>query len=143
MRFSLLGFHISFIWAEIGFRHLYFAHPAFNLAPLFCVLFPFRLYTPCMLFPLLLLCIFVCLQTSLLFTSYLLHPIFTDPHSLCIFIVTFWTCFIFYLLHPYLNLSTPVFISYTSIIVNPALLPHLFHILLYTPFFLLYVASLF
>ena len=59
MRFSLLGFHISFIWADIGFRHLCFAHPAFNLAPLFCVLFPFRLYTPCMLFPLPLLCIFV------------------------------------------------------------------------------------
>ena len=143
-----MGFHISFIWAEIGFIRLCFTHPAFNLAPLFCVLFPFHLYTPCKLFPLPLLCIFVlglyCLQTPLLFTSYLLHPIFTDPHSLCIFIVTFWACFIFYLLHPDLNLSTPVFTSYTSIIANPAPLPHLFHILLYTPFFfLLYLAPLF
>jgi len=65
------------------------------------------------------------------------------PYSLCIFIVTFWACFIFYLLHPRLNLSTPVFTSYTSIIANPAPLPHLFHILLYTPFFFLYLAPLF
>jgi len=47
----------------------------------------------------------------------------------------FWACFIFYLLHPHINLSTPVFTSYTSIIANLAPLPHLFHILLYTPFF--------